>query len=849
MPTINVTGDPTGGKGGPTAADWKEAVQENRLDTKRKQFDKKQEQNYFKYQRAWDRAQKEEENRLNKKYASSHSEAIQENRLHSKRLAFNKKREQTAYKYLRAWDKAEKEDESRLKKQYTNTHNEAIQENRLHAKRETFLSRQQKAAVKKQRDWDRAVLEDEKRTQAQAYRMNAEFKKRENYQKQQTSLKDKADAAQKRAILEQAHFINDQITATRQKRQSYLQGLAGRGALGRVAAWGQSGGPNGTSGGGMRGGIGSLAGWALAAEAGPLGLGAKALMEAGTAYAMAPQTMAKFYGGLWGGSQKWVGLRQGSTAFGRAGGYDGSGLLNEVMGDGGGPPAWRTLRGLTGEEAYGLRQAYGISGMGAGDDRENIKRISDASIAPYNGLSKTSLAGMLNTHTTLSGSGTETQYFRELQRTMTVAVRYGMDQTQVAATLDGLARGSAGAGAAYNNESGNMDFWKRMTSTGSASMRSGEGVVSFANQIKQASYGAGWDGNDAQRFMFHKFVADKGGMKNFRSMASLSKVMGHAPRNPAERIQYQAMIDAAGSGSESALGTAFQPFLQDNQFFTDYAKKYGFGTRGIGQQLTARANGVDPNALNLAYAGNGSRPPLSKAGWDKLDDDQKSAIAASLSSGYAPHASPQIIAALAMQESGWRLNPNPGAAHRGLGQVDRGSFLDAQKAGFIDPSISFDSTTDNYKNGVAALAGVYELKYKNSGGDERKALKNYYGNINHGPGQPTPDEYADNVVGNKGVWGNPDFDINSAKAKVDTTQTLASQQMFSALNASNTSGLLDQSIKFSEGVVHNTDALLGLTTTIEKLIKAISAPGATRPSHGASTLKGQIGSDLLHLFH
>ena len=109
-----------------------------------------------------------------------------------------------------------------------------------------------------------------------------------------------------------------------------------------------------------------------------------------------------------------------------------------------------------------------------------------------------------------------------------------------------------------------------------------------------------------------------------------------------------------------------------------------------------------------------------------------------LPEGYTFDPRPELIDAQVQQESGGRANPpDAGKGAVGLMQIEPAT---AKAYGF-DPSRLRDATYNR-----TAGTGIMRSLLTRHGGDEREALKSWYGRGKSPAGQPTADEYADGVL-------------------------------------------------------------------------------------------------------
>jgi phage-related minor tail protein len=133
---------------------------------------------------------------------------------------------------------------------------------------------------------------------------------------------------------------------------------------------------------------------------------------------------------------------------------------------------------------------------------------------------------------------------------------------------------------------------------------------------------------------------------------------------------------------------------------------------------------------------------------------QAQIIAAGQQFGKVPAA---LIAGIADKESGGNANiggtkvlgpdGRPSTSAYGLGQITRGTAADAIRNGYL-PS-TFDRTDP--AQGAAGIAGVFQMKLDQAGGDQFKALKNYYGSKDDAANTA----YANDVLRRAGQMGDP----------------------------------------------------------------------------------------------
>jgi hypothetical protein len=523
------------------------------------------------------------------------------------------------------------------------------------------------------------------------------------------------------------------------------------------------------------------AGFGLIRMLGTAGLVAGAAFEAAqVAYKVVkeavsiPHQVGALYSSAESEAAPFMDLRYGMANIGRAGGFQGRRLQKYIY-DHNGPTALGTEYGLKPEEMLGILQNYGGAIQSPEHGAFLIDTIAQANRMPFlGGMGENRYAQSLGIANTLGVSGYDThggtssnaqEYFKDLGRTMAVATAQGLDQAKVLTSIEGLLRSSGSRGVAVNGPALN-DWWTQMMSSGSPSMRSGEGQIAAAAGVDAALSTIG-PGGDAPRIQaLYSYIQKHGG--NPTTEEGLGKIIGgqrlQAIMSTGTGRQGVKDVLSAFKSGQSIVGLRYLADImqgQDPSFMMEVARESASGWGATGTIIGAHIAGVSDNDYRAYIAGRGAHRPAAMGAmgrFDALPDDIQDAIKKASAATGLPTS--LIQATMFAESRGNRNTPGAFAAgewHRGLMQVgDR----EMAQLGY-DPSQSGDPATN-------IMAGSRLLKQRIDQFGIGGGINSYHGDDPHGD----PSDYTRGILANANQ--EPDFD--QFRARVGAATTTAGEQ-------------------------------------------------------------------------
>jgi phage-related minor tail protein len=221
---------------------------------------------------------------------------------------------------------------------------------------------------------------------------------------------------------------------------------------------------------------------------------------------------------------------------------------------------------------------------------------------------------------------------------------------------------------------------------------------------------------------------------------------------------------------------------------------------------------------------------------------QTQIIAAGNMFGKVPAA---LIAGIADKESNGNANIGqtkvlganglPSTSAYGLGQITRRTAEEAVKRGYL-PS-TFDRTDPS--QGAAGIAGVFQMKLDQAGGDQFKALKNYYGSKSDAANTA----YANDVLRRAGQMGDPSTQAQGRDQDANTRALRDQQQQLQNVTANyGKNGLaLEASAEATRRYNALLDAGVPANDALATSIKGLATQAATAAQQ---TRLAQFGSDI-----
>jgi hypothetical protein len=518
---------------------------------------------------------------------------------------------------------------------------------------------------------------------------------------------------------------------------------------------------NGASGGGVRGGVGSLLTGML--ETTPVGMGVLAGVAALKALITVPQELTGAFNDLYQAAKPAIDLRYAGAALGRAGGYDNSDWTGSLVKPNGDPLDWMQRYGVGAPDVAGIVQGLGASRFqSAGAALTAAADVSGASQSLYLGaLGRDQLAGMGNDFLTYGANnqntgssprtlqnprypgsmqmGTLNAYYSKLQSVMQAAVSYGLDSSKVGNTLDNLLVNAGNQGSSSIDTGKLGDFWNQMASSGSPSMRGGQGVLQAQAAYSQTSQSLGYGGNTPATMAAAYDIQKHGGIKSLTTIAGLQAYTGinYASASPQAKRQMDNVIAAAKNNDMLQTTTMLGYVMQGDPTYIprisqQWSNSFAGLTQGQHDEMAGSVSGAGYGASTAFASGStsGTPPPAGFGLTSFSPSDQKGILAASKSSGV----SSALLTGLFHLEStdGTQLqSTTKGSTARGLGQINRGTYDTFRKMGIISADTSWDDILFDPTKSATASANIlgYYLKRNGSGkyGLEQSLLDYHYG--------------------------------------------------------------------------------------------------------------------------
>ena len=572
-------------------------------------------------------------------------------------------------------------------------------------------------------------------------------------------------------------------------------------------------------------------------------------IEAAEAVIESPRVVSSLMNKFVSGAQPYRDLVLGSSALGRAGGYDGQRLAGMWTPTPGWDGDWRRLRGLATEDLPSISAAYGAPARNQDSQDGIVAAAADADLAPrLGGLGKTTYAEMLGTaqllgvkgdgqfgqsgdpgRTDYRHGGAAYGYLRDWQRTMTAAVAAGMDRSVVRSSIEGLMRQSAASGAAEINAPKTADAWFRMASSGSPDARTGdEQAGALAGMTDQVNSG-GLSGGVVPNAVFHAYLARRGGLP--RDAAGVAKLLGVDPSSmdPGERRKFDDVVEAAQSGNEAVTFEYAKPFLYANQgaSWKSIVDQSGIAPRGVMHDLIAsRLRGEPTGAYQDEQAGQARPGGRGSLGVGDVPDDVRRAI---YDASDDTKVDSSILFGLTDYETGGkfdnRLKSGTGAV--GLGQITQTAITDLTGGDKVEAEELWrDSQTDQKLN--AHLTARYYALLKKRYGSDHEALRHYHG-LQVDKNGVGPDEYAASVEAREASYQNDPHRLREVTTdQSDLNQGAAKQDESFAEGLGK---LTDVVVSWNEKVNQGTDAVVKWTAALIKSTAAMAGVTTSSQSH------------------
>jgi hypothetical protein len=728
-------------------------------------------------------------------------------------------------------------------------------ENKKHAYRQRLARQEEREYAKKQREQAR---EEERRQKAAA---------REAAQ---------ADAAENRYITANSNQIWRKKQAEIARRQREEKRAAERASAAGPWGGGGMGGAMSAFGGipGVRTGMRAYQ-YASYMGASPMVAGAVGVATtAAIATALMPQIVGSVMSNIEGAAGQYASFRRSTAAIGRAGNFNSYSLQDKLYMPGVVPP-WMKQLGLTPEEAMSALTATGLTPQSGSQGRDLIQSLGEAEMMPFlGGLGLNRYAQSANLAATLglnSGGGQFAQvgsnqsianpsgfgmrgYFSELQKVTATAVAAGMDRSAAISNVEGLLRataGSASGGISLGGGQGQMEWWARMISTGNASMRSGEGVVSTIAAANQAVAGIGLEGgNPLGAVATQRYVNNTLGGRQPQNEDDVKKLIGEDVFNrlsaTTDGKRAIARVIAAGQkGNAAFVNEALIPIFTDNpELWNRVGRGSGLGDYSnpfMADLSTKRLFGgtlVQAGITNTTQ-GNGRIGPYGQVSVLRSMGDVPAEMYPALQAAANQYGVPvEVLAAIAHNESGntwanggWKTLRGTSGEY-GFMQLmpDTADMMGVPANNRLDPM-------ENAKGGAKYYAQMLQL----TGGDPRKAAMLY----NWGPGTSKGVNHLQAVMSGVGIpdtvqqYGNR-FMANLERRVDPNAPGVAFGMHANAGNA--TMGQSEQAYNTFGAAAAGSigDAMLGFSGKVNQATEALSRfigilNGAGHGSGGVST--------------
>ena len=357
-----------------------------------------------------------------------------------------------------------------------------------------------------------------------------------------------------------------------------------------------------------------------------------ALAVAGiTAIAGAPLVGAAISNKLTGMSRPFQNMRSGFMDIGRSSGLVGGDLQSTMYANGQSTPQWMKDLGIGPQDGADLLKRYGIGVRTKGDALNILQAVGGAEYSPYlGGLGKERYADMANFgRTTGIADGSVSgwnDYFRKYQQVSIVAQAQGLDKSKAISNIEGLLKQatSAGGGGLGNGDS-IFRLWKTLSTSGNASMRSGEGVSRVLGGFQAAADQIGFGGGTPQNLAVSNFISSSGGpgafKKGGKGWASLFGSQKAADDFAAANPDFMDKVYTAADQGPGMLSNAIGDVIKQKSTLMDNIGRYAPAARlggYAGSLAEANARGSNVFDLTTQRGAEALNSPPAKALYDMI---------------------------------------------------------------------------------------------------------------------------------------------------------------------------------------------------------------------------------------
>lgn len=547
---------------------------------------------------------------------------------------------------------------------------------------------------------------------------------------------------------------------------------------------------------------------------------------------------------LMGLSAPYTDLQRGAYRLGRAGGFDGQGLIDMLHpGVGAGTPDWMKTYGVGPLDVLNTANEYGIAQGNQDQVGQVVRDILGGAFSM--GIDRRQAARSAALGSTLgitSGNGLDI-YFRKLQTVTSFAVAQGLDRSQSIANVEGLLRqgSSAGGGAGLGGGDQMMSLYMRMASSGMAGARTGELQASLAGGVAGAFANTGYLGNPLQSTALASTLARRGMPKTRKDLQGL---LGNAvdlkdiTNTPGGARAVENLLAAGRAGNMASAVTWLGQIVAANPQAAMSLMNQSGMLSGLPQDLRdiakARLLGTTPGAIVAYEAGTNQPAPGMPMPGSYLTPTQGVASALRGMGGTAPHIPLPALVAMSIAESGLNPNATSSKGAYGLMQLMPSTAAEMEKKFGLPPGSSMNPVV-NARLGAAYMEQLYGSLPGNMNPQTRfdTALAEYNWGPQHlkeimaGQLPPETQRYIANVHANMGSAGNlvgSDFNLpyqyNASNAALGQTETEGGKDVFTAAGSHIGDGSGDALLGLAGAIGHASDVVGGFMTALDRAANA-----------------------------
>ena len=554
---------------------------------------------------------------------------------------------------------------------------------------------------------------------------------------------------------------------------------------------------------------------------------ARTAMDVAATVVAAPYVGNRMFSGIVGMQAPWLNydIAAQGLARGAGGGFHGVDVLRTMvnmnkagMAPGAGLSSYAQMFGLDPKHTMqAITNLYGVPLRHPYDATHIAASVRMASLAGGMNLPEDQIFKMLGGATSMGIVGRNQagrdQYLRQLQKTMAVATREGVDQSKLAAGWQTFVQTAASSG--LGSHLGSLSsFFRGLMSSGAPGARTGQMQASIFAGTQQAIQGIGVTGNSGMNIAVMSALGSRLPTTEAELTKSLGITIDH--KNPAQVKALQNYLAAAKNHSPFAL-EMLQPLLsgQSPDTLRKFLEKSPLlRSMPIGMRNVAEANlmGISVTQLTAMQAAKSGTGAAAMKGLMPYQDPNLKFVLSKQSDQTG--LSRATIGALVMTESSGNPTAHNGSAV-GLTQVTPGAVADYNKA--HGTSYTMADVTRNQSLNLDIGTWYYQKMLTMAGGNQTLA----YGMYNWGPAHKNdiltgnvPAEYKNNMAR---------FDRNLA-AGGDMEQVLKDQRTLALGGAADLQG--------SRYITEVSDKVVAAFTTAAGAVDALSQAA----SRAANTL-------------